>query len=190
MRTTAVLPILAAVFGTVPLTFSAVTSGWTSLGPDGGQVQALAIDPQNSNTLYAATNNGISKSTDGAKTWIAANLGLPTFSVNRLVIDPQNTSTLYASTVNGIFKSTDSAANWNPMNSGLPTYANGKYIFINALAISPQEPSTLYVGMCCDAQGVFKTIDGGATWNAMALGLSGGTTTKLGFAGRTQSAVI
>ena len=45
---------------------------WTSIGPDGGMVTSLAIDPQNPKTIYAGTagyngdsGGGIFRSTDG-----------------------------------------------------------------------------------------------------------------------------
>src|ERR1700746_3391181 len=77
---------------------------WTSLGPEGGSVQAIVIDPQNSNTVYAiAGGGGIFKSTDHAGTWkrvsyAATDDGAATFPASVLVIDPQNTNTLYAGT--------------------------------------------------------------------------------------------
>src|SRR5450759_4638855 len=43
---------------------------WTSIGPKGGSIQALAIDPQNPSTIYAGTHtNGVVKSTDGGTNW-------------------------------------------------------------------------------------------------------------------------
>jgi hypothetical protein len=39
---------------------------WTSIGPDGGYIQALAIDPQNPGTVYASTGFNVYRSTDGA----------------------------------------------------------------------------------------------------------------------------
>jgi len=38
---------------------------WTSLGPEGGDVSVLVIDPVNTDTLYAGTGGGVFKSTDG-----------------------------------------------------------------------------------------------------------------------------
>ena len=93
---------------------------WTSLGPDGGSISALVIDPQNTGTVYAATGNGVFKTTDGGTSWSQASAGLPGPFVVTLVIDPQNTSTLYAWT-NSVFKSTDGGTSWNPARSGLPT---------------------------------------------------------------------
>ncbi|RME52766.1 MAG: hypothetical protein D6790_18380, partial [Caldilineae bacterium] len=43
--------------------------GWTPLGPEGGPVNDLAVDPTTSDTIYAATGAGVFKSTDGGGTW-------------------------------------------------------------------------------------------------------------------------
>jgi len=146
---------------------------WTSFGPDGPQTAAIAIDPQHSATLYAATNGGIFKSTDGGKSWNPANSGLPTFNVSRIVIGPQDPSQIYALTGSGIFKSTDAGTSWNPVNAGLPNFANGNPVFASALAVAPQDSNTLYVALCCQQQVLFKSTDGGANWSEMDSGLSG-----------------
>ncbi|MBI4699381.1 MAG: hypothetical protein HY758_10900, partial [Nitrospirae bacterium] len=44
---------------------SAANGVWTNIGPDGGDVRALAIDPVNTSTIYAGTYGGVYKSTDG-----------------------------------------------------------------------------------------------------------------------------
>jgi hypothetical protein len=49
---------------------------WTSLGPDGGSIQAIAIDPLNSSTMYAATGAGLFKSADAGASWTALKPGL------------------------------------------------------------------------------------------------------------------
>jgi hypothetical protein len=80
-----------------------------------------------------------------------------------LVLDPHNPANLYAVTSGGIFKSTDAGANWSATGP-VPTQG------ITTLAIAPQTPGTLYA--CShDGDGVFKTIDGGTTWNALNSGL-------------------
>jgi hypothetical protein len=66
---------------------------WT--GIDSGQipdipVNALAIDPANSNNLYAGTDIGVYRSTDGGATWIPFSNGLPRVSVFDMAI--QNSS--------------------------------------------------------------------------------------------------
>src|ERR1700686_1538203 len=90
---------------------------WTSIGPDGGSIQALAIDPQNPGTVYASTQLNVYRSTDGAVSW--AKTGF-TGHANNLVIDPRNSDTIYAPTPTGVSKSTDGGATWSAASSGLP----------------------------------------------------------------------
>src|SRR5437764_134751 len=109
---------------------------WTSLGPDGGSISALVIDPQNTRTVYAATGSGVFKTTDGGASWSQAS-ALNERIVQTLLIDPQNSRTLYAGTRNyGVLKSTDAGASW--VNSGLG------FPRILGLALDPQSPSTMY----------------------------------------------
>ena len=86
----------------------------------------MAIDPQIPATLYAGTNEGVFKSTDGGGNWESANTGLNTgmpslspdntvvyqaTSVYSLAIDPATTATLYIGTARGVFKGTNSGGN-------------------------------------------------------------------------------
>jgi len=62
---------------------------WTSGGPYGGSVSALAISPAAPATLYAGMYyGGVFKSTDAGGTWVVANTNLPNDSVRALAIDP------------------------------------------------------------------------------------------------------
>src|SRR5260370_40138062 len=149
---------------------------WTSVGPEGGFFQALAVDPQNPGTVYAATPSSLYRSTDGAVSW--AKTGF-TGHTNNLVVDPLNSGTLYAGTPNGVSKSTDAGATWNDASSGLP-------VGPMRLLIDPQNASTLYALTSFAVSGrplpgpngfgptVFKTTDGGITWNPASSGLAPG----------------
>lgn len=142
------------------------SNAWTSLGPDGGIVRAIAIDPQGSNILYAATNAGVSKATDGGTSWNPANSGLPTLLVSNIMIDTQHPDTLYLSSTVGIFKSADAGASWNSANNGLPGYGPGNYVYVSTLTISLQDSNTLYACLAeleSGAPSVFKSTDGGPT---------------------------
>jgi hypothetical protein len=62
-------------------TLPAQINVWTSLGPEGGSIGAMAVDPNNPNTAYAARGEyggGLFKTTDGGSTWNAINWGLLT----------------------------------------------------------------------------------------------------------------
>jgi hypothetical protein len=76
---------------------------WTSHGPEGGMVFALAIDPSAPTTVYAGSGpgGGVFKSTNGGASWSAVNTGLTNTSVLALAIDPLTPSTVYAGTNGG-----------------------------------------------------------------------------------------
>src|SRR5262245_21063218 len=71
---------------------------WAPIGPDGGGIRRLLIDPTAPSTLYLSTDNGFYKSVDSAATWTPHNTGIPpgTFPY-RLALDPTMPTTLYAS---------------------------------------------------------------------------------------------
>lgn len=73
----------------------------TSNGPPGGNVTALAIDPVTPATLYAGTESGVFKSTDGGGSWSAFNAGLTAPYVYALTVDPVTPAILYAGTNHG-----------------------------------------------------------------------------------------
>lgn len=138
---------------------------WTTKGPTGEKIQALAIDPAQPATLYAGTyGGGVFKSTDSGGTWAAVNAGLTNLYVFALAINPASSATLYAGTHGaGVFKSTDSGGTWAATNTGLTNLSVG------ALAIDPAAPATLYAGEFDG--GVFKSSDSGGTWTAVNTGL-------------------
>jgi len=73
---TAVAITVWAVLGLSPRAGQSGVNVWTSLGPEGGNIGALAIHPVTPQTLYAGTGGGVFKSTDGGGTWTAMNGGL------------------------------------------------------------------------------------------------------------------
>ena len=79
--------VLLAMLETWSGTVWAGINGWTSRGPDGGIILALAVDPQNPSTVYAGTaGGGVFKSTNGGASWSAANSGL--INVYAVAVDP------------------------------------------------------------------------------------------------------
>jgi photosystem II stability/assembly factor-like uncharacterized protein len=159
--------VLLSLFVGVPGGVSNVLAGtdtWTTTGPGGGRILALAIDPETPATVYAGTwGSGVYKSTDGGGTWDPAGSGLSDTYINTLVIDPKEVNSLYVGTYHGIYKSTDAGGSWQEANTGITDYQ------IQTLAIDPQTPSTLYAGAFgC----VFKSLDAGGHWSAKTTGLS------------------
>lgn len=102
------------------------------------------------------------------------------FFVLALVVDPVTPTTIYAGTRSGgVFKSMDAGASWFAVNAGITN------LEISALAIDPVHPDTLYAGVELPGAGapatfgVFKTINGGASWALMGTGFTDPITTAL-----------
>src|SRR5207248_386203 len=74
---------------------------WTTFSYDRWIIvtHSIEIDPNNSNNIYAVTDNSVRKSTDGGATWTLLQ-GPSSYNITALVIDPLDTKTLYAGTVN------------------------------------------------------------------------------------------
>src|SRR5262249_42894237 len=85
---------------------------------------ALAIDPLDSNTIYAGTwSHGVLKTTDAGSSWMPAASGFRQTRVLTLAADAQDIGVLYASTQIGIFKTEDQGIHWRKADSGLPSDA-------------------------------------------------------------------
>ncbi|MBI4663229.1 MAG: IPT/TIG domain-containing protein [Verrucomicrobia bacterium] len=146
----------------------AAVNEWESVGPPGGTVLALSIDPQDPRIVYAGTDGGVFKTIDAGATWtmtglagvLAGAIASSPMYVRALRIDPSSTSRVYAALPRqGIFRSLDGGTSWTLLQPVLPALA---------LAIDPSAPATLYAG-ADHGGGVFKTTDGGATWSASGL---------------------
>ena len=146
---------------------AADTASWTPVGPWGGSIQALAVDPADAQTVYAGTSAaGVWKSSNGGSSWTATGaLGTP--DVLALVIDRQNPSVLYAGTDGGgVFTSRNGGATWTGATAGPGDRR------VAALALDPRDPNTLWAGTA--STGLFKSTDGGATWRHPGQGLRKG----------------
>src|SRR5262249_45192117 len=129
---------------------------------------ALAIDPATPSIVYAATRDGVFKSTDGGASWSPRNSGLPCdgclglecqscdASVLALAVDPVRPTIVYAGTYGGIFKSTDGGDGWVKVHHG------AGYAF----AVDPSAPRKVYA--ISDA-GVLTSPDRGQTWSPAGL---------------------
>jgi photosystem II stability/assembly factor-like uncharacterized protein len=164
--------IIAAFFLSLSIIISessarAGINQWTSAGPAGGLISAIAIAPANSQTVFAGTANGVYKSTNGGTSWSAVNNGLTSISILSLAIDPANSQTVYAGAASGgVFKTTDGGATWNSVTENI-----GVTIFtVRSLAIDPTNSQTIYAGT--ESSGVFKSTNGGGSWIAINGGLT------------------
>ncbi len=88
--------LLATKYGLLRSTDAGETWDAIALLTSPGQVtiRALAIDPENADTIYYATSSTFYKSVDGGANWDTAKLP-STRSATVLLVDPEETSTMY-----------------------------------------------------------------------------------------------
>ena len=121
-------------------------------------VTFIAIDPSNTDRIFAATFDGLYLSTDKGVNWTMVYQGTgPTKSaVISLAIDPSNPDTVYAGTLKGINKSMDGGKTWQPASGRIN---NG---VINFIAVHPFDSQVILAATQKD--GIFKSADSGDTW--------------------------
>ena len=152
-------------------------------------VSKLIIDPNNSNVFYATTQGeteytdkvgdgaGVFKSTDRGNNWTQINNGLNSLETNVLAVDPNDSDVLYLGTDDdGIYKSINGGENWKKL---IPTASFG----VGDIIVDPQNSNNVYMGTVDYFRlsesrgvlgdfGVYKSTDGGTTWEEFNSGLN------------------
>ena len=136
----------------------------------GGTFSSLAVDPRHPEKLYAGSieNSGndkppchLKRSIDGGLTWSCITVEA---SVEKIAVEPA-TSTPYLIAVGNLFILTGATPRLEFRGTGLPPSQTHAFTF------DPQRPGTLYAAT---ASGIFKTVNGGRTWNRSRQGLPAG----------------
>ncbi|MDQ6666395.1 MAG: glycoside hydrolase [Acidobacteriota bacterium] len=167
---------------------------------DTGSIGAIAVAPSNPSVIYVgsgeglqrpdlSTGDGIYKSVDAGKTWI--HLGLRDGQqIPGIAIDSGNPDRLFVAVLGhpygpnperGVFRSTDGGRTFEKV---LYKDENTGASFV---AIDPSNPQVVYAALWEARQapwengawsgtggGIFKSIDGGTTWNQLSKGLPTG----------------
>src|ERR1041385_9102213 len=140
------------------------SNDWRNTGPQGGDVRALVVDPNNPDRFYFGTLDGqIYTSADAGKHWqLLYNFGKPRMIVDNIIVDPRNSRVLYVAghrhnQPGGFFKSTDGGATWRES-------AQLKNEALHSIAQSDSNPDTLIAGTFT---GMFRSDDAGDTWKQL-----------------------
>jgi photosystem II stability/assembly factor-like uncharacterized protein len=140
---------------------------WEPLGPPGGDVHSLALDPSHPGRLFLGTADGhIFGSEDDGEHWtLLGRTGARQDAViTAIVVDPRDANVLFASTRmqdpaagGGVFRSADGGRTWR--TSGLEGQA------VRALAIAPSDADILVAGTL---DGVYRSRDDGKSWERIS----------------------
>ncbi|MTI22408.1 hypothetical protein E1176_15355 [Fulvivirga sp. RKSG066] len=148
-----------------------------SIGPAGmsGRVTAIDVVTEEPDIIYVGTaSGGLWKSESGGIDWEPIFDDEKSLSIGAVAIQQSNPDVIWAGTGEGnprnslnggygIYKSMDGGKNWTLM--GLEKTRN-----IHRIIVDTQDPNTVYVGAIGSPwgehpeRGVFKTTDGGKTW--------------------------
>jgi hypothetical protein len=142
-------------------------------------VMDMVMDPNNANILYAATTEGIYRTTNAGTSWSLIDIaGTPRLAMD-LEYKPGSSSVLYSSfgnfgtTGNGIYKSVNAdvaSPTFAKLTSGLPATITGKI----QLAVTPAAPNNVYASIghsptaTADAEGFYRSTNEGSTWSGPA----------------------
>ncbi len=169
-------------------------------------IGALAIAPSNSKQVWAGTGetflirpahavgNGVYKSSNAGKTWTKMGLD-KAFLVSRVIVHPTDTNIVYVATMGhahgpsqdrGIYKTVDGGKSWE------------RVFFVNEntgtsdMAMDSKNPDILYAAMWeveiktwnlksgGGGSGIYRSKDGGKTWQPLRNGLESGPTHPVG----------
>lgn len=140
---------------------------WTErLG--GRELYEIAQDPTLLDTYWAATSDGVFKSTNNGVAWtLQTASGLPTGNVGRteIAIAPSDGQTVYAlfdAGANSFWRTTNGGASWTQMSSGSDA-CDGQCWYNMVIRVDPTQPNTVYRGTVR----LFKTVNGGSSWTAL-----------------------
>jgi photosystem II stability/assembly factor-like uncharacterized protein len=142
-------------------------SAWSVVGPAGGDARALAAVPGQPGHLYlGATNSWIYESLDEGASWhrLSKLDSSDDLILDHIVVDSANPATVYAAAWRadrpdgGLWVSHDGGRSWSAA-AGLRGQS------IRAFAQAPSAPRTLFAGTL---DGVFRSIDAGATWTLIS----------------------
>ncbi|MEM8733336.1 MAG: glycosyl hydrolase [Planctomycetota bacterium] len=178
-------------------------------------IGCLAIDPSNTNTIWVGTgeNNGgrhigfgdgVYVSHNGGKSF--KNVGLKASEhIGEIIVDPLDSNTVYVASQGplwssggerGLYKTTDGGESWELILS------KGEWTGVTDIALDHDNPDIVYA---CTHQrhrtvwglmnggpesGVFKSVDGGSTWNELKSGIPGGDKGKMSIAVSPQQSNV
>ncbi len=152
------------------------TCDWRLVGPfRGGRVAAVAGVPQSRDTYYmGSVGGGVWKTTDSGATWKNVSDGFFGGSIGAVAVAASNPEVLYVgggektwrgnvSSGDGMWKSTDAGATWTFL--GLPDSRH-----ISRIRIDPKDDQRVFAAVMGHVsgpnqeRGVYRSIDGGSTW--------------------------
>lgn len=143
---------------------------WTAeLSLPGSGAQCLAVDPADSDTVYAGLREGgVRRSDDGGRSW--EDCALPEAAVFSLAVSAADGAVYAGTEPSRLFRSGDRGESWCELEALLALPSRPTWSFpprpwtshVRWIAPSPHDPELLLVGI--ELGGLMRSTDGGASW--------------------------
>src|ERR1700722_1625932 len=139
---------------------------WHALGPPGGDVRSLAVDPSHPARIFLGAADGhIFGSEDSGGHWLLLGRASSRLDavITPIVVDPRDGNVIFASSWTrhapggGVFRSADGGRTWT--SAGLAGQA------VRALRMAPSDPNILIAGTL---DGVYRSLDASRTWQRIS----------------------
>lgn len=172
-------------------------------GEYAGRIAAVVCSPTDPDLYFAGgADSGVWRSEDGGQTWKSLTDDMPSSAIGALAMDPHDENVLYAGTGEanyanhsryglGLYKSTDAGASW--VHLGAADFSGRAF---SRILVERGLPDTIYAAVtraggfpelaaakghpgATGPVGVFKSTDGGASWQLLSGGLPSLSATDL-----------
>lgn len=170
---------------------ASVAGTWSLMGPSNtnagiGRADRLAFHPTDPDIIYAGTTaGGLWRTTNGGTAWSNLTADIPSAGISGIVVNRQNPNIIYILTGDGdsdfgglvesygyvrysmgVLKSYDGGVNWRKTAEfpGVDSFLTGF-----ALVADPNDPDIL---LAATSQGMFRTSNGGQTWDMRSTNLT------------------
>ncbi len=130
---------------------------------DDSDVFSIIVDPKNPKIVYASACSGIYKSTSAGDDFVKVQ-GIPSAArrTRTLEQDPSNLDVVFAGTTEGLYRTQDAGAHWDRLTPD--------DVVVNDVYVDPSNAK--HVLIATDRGGVYRSEDGGATFESSNEGFS------------------
>jgi len=148
---------------------------WIRTNAPSGDINSVVVSPISGGTiLFAATYDGVWRSTDFGTSWVAVDSGLTNPLVESLAVSPGGTgaTSIFAAGFSGIFRTTNNGASWTAVGPVDPN------VHPRILDVYPATSGvTKLLSTDSNVEGIILATDTSKSWTHISLGL---TTTSVG----------
>ena len=140
--------------------------------PDGAEVHAITVHPDDPDTVFIGTTKGAYRSDNRGGRWQRLALPDPGADVWSITVHPTDRRTIFAGYGPvGVYRSDDGGERWTKLpDPGLPDRVHMTFACrVMRLDVEPSRPDEVYA--CIEANGAMRSRDRGEHWEDLTLDL-------------------